>query len=307
MRKDFVVTKSNYFIMNCSYDLSLEEQRIILILASMIQPDDEEFKAYKFKVAEFINLLGISSKTKYTEVPKIAGWLTNRVFEIKEENRIIRTPWLSSAKYEKGSGMVELKFSSALKPYMLQLKEDFTQYKLTNILSVRSKYSPRLYEILKCNEHTNQGFIEISITKLRSLLKLEHTYPLYSDFKRKVIIISKLELSKFSDISFEFEEVKTVRKVTSLRFYIHPNNKEIISEDTKKEIVDEDDKVNELCSLFKDYNIEIDILRKIILNADGDVDRIKAVYEHYKAQSLDNLIGYMLSMVKEDMFLSFKG
>ena len=61
MDKKYLVTKSNYFIMNSSYDLSLEEQKLILTLASMVQPNDEEFKAYKFKIADFIRLLGIEN------------------------------------------------------------------------------------------------------------------------------------------------------------------------------------------------------------------------------------------------------
>ncbi len=71
MDKNYLVTKSNYFIMNSSYDLSLEEQKVILTLASMVQPTDEEFKPYKFKIAEFMTLLGVEDKSKYTEIPRI--------------------------------------------------------------------------------------------------------------------------------------------------------------------------------------------------------------------------------------------
>ena len=163
MDKNYVVKKSNYFIMNCSYDLSLEEQKLILTLASMVQPNDEDFKPYKFKIADFMKLLGVDTKTKYTEVPKITKELMKKVFEIEEDDTLIQTAWLSSATYKKGSGMVEIEFSPKLKPYMLKLNGLFTQYKLANILSMKSKYSPRIYEILKCNEFKQQGYIEIEL------------------------------------------------------------------------------------------------------------------------------------------------
>ena len=147
MDKNYIVKKSNYFIMNCSYDLSLEEQKLILTLSSMVQPTDEEFKPYKFKISDFIKLLGVETQTKYTEIPKITKELMKKVFEIEENDELIQIAWLSSAKYKKGSGMVELEFSPKLKPYMLQLKEKFTQYQLANILSMKSKYSPRIYWI----------------------------------------------------------------------------------------------------------------------------------------------------------------
>lgn len=221
MEKNYLVTKSNYFIMNSNYDLSLEEQKIILTLASMVQPEDEDFKPYKFKIADFIELLGVETMTKYTEVPKITKNLMKKVFEIKENNKLIQTAWLSGAVYEKGDGYVELTFSPYLKPYMLKLNGLFTQYKLANILSMKSKYSPRIYEILKCNEFKKQDYIEIEVEELRKLLKVENTYPLYADFKRHIIIKTQNELKKLSNIWFEFEEVKKVRKVNSIRFHIH--------------------------------------------------------------------------------------
>src|ERR1035437_4803881 len=212
MERNYVVTKSNYFIMNTSYDLSLEEQKIILTLASIVQPNDEEFKPYIFKIADFMELLGVDTKTKYTEVPKITRELMKKVFEIHDEKKLIQTAWISGAIYEKGSGRVTLKFNPDLKPYMLQLKEQFTQYQLANILTMKSKYSPRIYEILKCNEFKKQGYIEIEIEELKKLLRTEDMYPRYNDFKRKIIEQTQKELKKLTDISFEFEEIKTGRK-----------------------------------------------------------------------------------------------
>ena len=220
MDKNYIVKKSNYFIMNCSYDLSLEEQKLILTLASMVQPEDEDFKPYKFKISDFMCLLGVDTKTKYTEIPKITKELMKKVFEIEDGDILIQTAWLSSATYKKGTGLVELEFSPRLKPYMIKLNGLFTQYKLGNILSMKSKYSPRIYEILKCNEFKRQGYIEIEIDDLRKLLKAENIYPKYNDFKRKIIEQTQKELSKLSDIYFDFEEIKTGRKVTSIRFFI---------------------------------------------------------------------------------------
>ena len=317
MEKNYLVTKSNYFIMNSSYDLSLEEQKIILTLASMVQPNDEEFKPYIFKISDFMELLGVNTKTKYTEIPKITKDLMKKVFEIEEDDVIIQTAWLSSATYKKGSGIVELEFSPKLKPYMLKLNSMFTQYKLANILSMKSKYSPRIYEILKCNEFKKQNFVEIKITELRRLLKAENIYPLYSDFKRYIIIRTKKELKKLSDIWFEFEEIKTGRKVTSIRFYIYSNNIEngkkvynfkeedaITLRDTQD--LREDDKIFELYNLFKEYKIGFESIKNILFNANGDIEKVKKVYEYSKTQDINNFVGFMISMVKKDTFITPK-
>ncbi len=245
MDKNFVVTKSNYFIKNSSYELSTEEQRIILTLSSMVQPEDESFKLYQIKIADFIEMLGISSQTKYTELPKITKELMRKVFEISDEEtgKLIQVAWLSAVVYEKNSGVIELEFSPHLKPYMLNLKGFYTKYKLHNVLSMKSKYSPRLYELLKLNEYQKKGF-SVHIDELRKLFKAENVYKNYNDFKKKVIIKAQEELELYSDIRFEFTEVKAVRKVSYINFYVFKNtptakkktNKTSNAPKTKKEL-----------------------------------------------------------------------
>lgn len=289
--------------MHSSYDLTLEEQKIILTLASMVRPEDEEFKLYKFKIGDFIKLLGIKNKSKYKSIPKVTKELMKKVFEIEEDTKLIQISWLSSVVYDKGLGYVELEFSPRLKPYMLKLNSMFTQYKLSNVLKMKSKYSPRIYELLKCNEYKKQGYTEISVLDLRHLLKIEDIYPLYADFKKKVIVQSQKELEKLTDIKFEFEEVKTSRKVTSIKFYIHANNQNEVtnvSEDTSAIGMDIDDLVDQL-QTFISEPIKIRDLKAILKAADNDVKLIQAKYELAKQQShIENLTAWLISAVKDD-------
>lgn len=315
MDKDYIVTKSNYFIMNSSYDLSLEEQKVILTLASMVQPEDEDFKTYKFRIAEFMTLLGVEDKSKYTEIPKITKELMKKVFEIEEGNRLIQTAWLSGAIYEKGTGCVELTFSSFLKPYMLKLSNMFTQYKLANILSMKSKYSPRIYEILKCNEFKKQGFIEIKVDDLRKLIKADNVYPKYNDFKRYIIERTERELKKISDISFEFEEIKTGRKVTSLKFYIKSNKstkakvrKEPTALDEVSATVSEDigqdlkEGVEIIVNMMKEHKISPAEALAIHKSSNGDMKQVAKVYDHFKDKKADNFVALIIKMVKPNEF-----
>ena len=312
MDKNYLVTKSNYFIMNCSYDLSLEEQKLILTLASMVQPQDEDFKPYKFKISDFMKLLGVEDKSKYIEIPRMTKELMKKVFEIEEDDTIIQIAWLSCAAYKKGSGMVELEFSPRLKPYMMKLNSMFTQYKLANILSMKSKYSPRIYEVLKCNQFKKQGYIEIEVDELRKLLKAENIYPKYNDFKRYIVEKTQKELKKLTDISFDFDEIKTGRKITSLRFSIQSNKLKRTNEpttfdevsvtvtDDKKEDLQEG--IQTIVSMMKEHNITPSEAMKIHKSANGDINNISKVYNHFKNRSADNFVALIIKMVKPGEF-----
>ncbi|MBD7916230.1 replication initiation protein [Clostridium sp. Sa3CUN1] len=294
MNKDYIVTKSNTLV-TANYDLSLQEQKLILTLASMVQPNDEEFKEYEFKIKEFMELLGVDTKTKYTEIPKITKELMKKVFEIREGQDIVQLSWLSSARYKTGNGVVVLKFDSSLKPYMLQLKELYTSYKLENILSLRSKYSLRLFEVLKSNQFKKVWIVELD--ELKKILGVtEKSYSVYQNIKNRIVIQAQKELKEKTDIEFNFEEIKTGRKVTSLKFYIHSNKVKKTTENKITHTIDE-------VSATVVEGIEDDIISEIrnIINRICNKDITdKSANEIYKS-ALENkdYVNKTLELIKE--------
>ncbi|MBO3311020.1 replication initiation protein [Clostridium perfringens] len=305
MKEKNLVSKSNELI-NTRYNLNLQEQKLILTLASMVQPDDSDFKSYNFKVKEFMELLEIKDKSTYKNLDKIIKSLMEKTFVIKKESgEYIRLAWLSSAKYFKGN--VTLEFSSNLKPYLLMLKENYTSYKLENILKLKSCYSVRLFEILKSNLYKKS--LVIDLENLKYLLQADKkTYNLYGKFKEKILLKSQIELKEKTDIYFDFEEIKTGRKVTSLKFIIKSNkeNKKLLKENIISienqdlEII-EDESVIKLKEIFKE-GISIQNINKILESANNDIEKIKKVYEYSKTQKIDNLVGFMIKMVKDNNF-----
>lgn len=305
MREKNLVSKSNELI-NTRYNLNLQEQKLILTLASMVQPDDSEFKSYNFKVQEFMDLLEIKDKSTYKNLDKVIKSLMEKTFVIKKESgEYIRLAWLSSAKYFKGN--VTLEFSSNLKPYLLMLKENYTSYKLENILKLKSCYSVRLFEILKSNLY--KKILIIDIETLKYLLQADKkTYNLYGKFKEKILLKAQIELKEKTDICFEFEEIKTGRKVTSLKFVIKSNkeNKKLLADNLSDISVDnleimEDKNILILKELFQNQ-VPIKNLKKILESANNDIEKIKKIYEYSKTQKIDNLVGFMIKMVKDNNF-----
>ena len=303
MDKNYVVTKSNKLI-TCNYDLSLQEQKIILTLASMVQPQDTEFKEYEFKIKDFIELLGIKDQSKYTELPKITKELKKKVFEIKEGTDIIQVSWLGGVRYKTKEGILILSLDKGLKPYMLQLKELYTSYKIENVLSLKSKYSIRIYEILKSNLFKKN--IEIEIEELREMIGAkEKTYNLYSNLKSKILLKTQEELNLKTDISFNYEEIKTGRKITALKFIIKQNKtskNEIAVEregDPRQQSIDDIANIQLVKSIID--NINDDGAMAIFNVAGGDIKKIKDKYSIIsKMKKVKNLTGAMIDAIKED-------
>ncbi len=213
-----LIRKSN-FLIEAAYKLTLVEQRIVMILASKIKPADDEFKKYQLNIKEFAGLLELKNKDEYSHIQTVTKKLLTRAFSIKMPDALLQIGWLSSAKYLDGQGIVELCFDPQLKPFLLQLKDRFTSYKLKNVIQLRSSFSIRIYELLK--QYEKLGERTFLLDNLRECLGLEESqYKLYGDFKRKIILVAQAELAEKTDLSFDFEEIKISRRVGKIRFII---------------------------------------------------------------------------------------
>ena len=207
-------------IVEARYRLSVGEQRLIKYLVSLIDPRDEDFKPYQIAVADLLKLLGLSDKDFYRKIKVWTERLIGNVLVFRgEDEEELQVAWLSSAKYQPKSGVMELQFSPELKPFLLHLKSRFTAYELANIIRLKHTYSIRLYELLK--QYEKLGRREVKIGQLRELLMLEKgEYPRFCDFRRWILKAAQTELAEKTDLVFTWTERKVKQKCVAIEFTI---------------------------------------------------------------------------------------
>ena len=221
MNENYLVTQGNNLIeARHKKPLTAREQKIILTMVSMIEPSDKDFKDYMISIRDFHEMLGLEGREHYTEIKTVVESLMTKVVEIPLEDKgWLMTHWVSTARYIDGSGVIQLRFAPELKPYLLQLKTVFTSYKLNNILSLKSVYAIRLYELMKKWQQVSQW--ECSIDSLRGKLGASNkSYNLYGNFKNKILIPAIKELNEQTDLFIQYTEVKKGRKVDAIEFII---------------------------------------------------------------------------------------
>ena len=222
-----VTVRKHNDLIEARYQLpSLQEQRVIHMLLAQIKPDDEDFKGYKILVSDFAKIVGIRADTLYSQMDAITLALRSRNISIRNGKNFLHTGWLSSAKYIHGSGYVELAFDPNLKPYLLQLKDHFTQYKLDAVLHFKSVYSIRLYELLKKEafkaKKNHQFEAEYSYEFLRESFGIEkNEYKLFADFKRFTVQVAVTEIYDKTELNiFDVQYKKTGRAVSHIVFRV---------------------------------------------------------------------------------------
>ena len=226
---DNQVVKSNKMIQG-KYKMSALEQKLVLTLCSKIKSDDDMFMEFTMTVNEFANFLGVDNKDYEFNrtLKRKCKILNNKDIEMnlgtKENPDWLFFHWFEYIRYIPGTATIKMKFSPVLEPYLLNLKETYTKYRLGYVINFKSEYSFRFYEIMK--QYESIGERTITIEEIKDLLMIDKDkYTKYSHLKAKVIQKSIEEINKYSDIKINLEkEEKEGKKVVGLVFSINKND-----------------------------------------------------------------------------------
>lgn len=221
--KNLVVYKANSLI-EASYKLTLQEQRILLICIAKLNPKNtNQTKNFQITAQEFLNIFpNIGKKHAEERLQEAIDKLAERWIHIYKDDEKRRIRWIQEeAKYFNGEGKVEIVFSDSIMPYLTQLKGQFTSITLKNISPLKSNYSIRIYELLI--QFKNIGSRTITVQKLRNMLEVEDKYQTFKSLNQWVIQPSIKELNEKSNLQISIQTIKNGRSIKSLQFNFKEN------------------------------------------------------------------------------------
>ena len=219
------VVKSNQVI-EASYQLSAVEQRIVLAAISRIPKNqlitDDEL--YPVSVDE-LKQLGVHEKTAYRDLKEGINRLYERSINLSIDDKSIKMRWVQEIQFLDSQSVIGIRFSKPILPFISNLSREFTKYALSDIAGINSGYGIRIYELLV--QYRQIGKREISVESLRTMLELGKKYPLFADFKKRVIDTAIVQINEYSPLKVTYEQKKTGRKVTHIIFSFKEKSKSI--------------------------------------------------------------------------------
>jgi len=222
--KNQLVVKSNQLI-EASYRLTLAEQRIILYAITEARRKEDslsEATLLTISAADYAAMYGLELKQAYEQIKEAADTLFGRyvlIHGIHPETgnpELAKLRWVSTVKYVDGSGIIQLRFSHDMIPFISNLKARFTRYKLERVSQMSSIYAIRLYELLM--QWGSAGRRDVEIEWLKKTLAVGDEYPRLFDFKRWVIDVAVAQINQFSDMTVSYGQRKTGRNVSHFIF-----------------------------------------------------------------------------------------
>lgn len=226
--QEMYVVKSNDLIQKARYSLTVQQQKLILFAISKIKKNDPPDTVYELSIDEVCSVMGLEYDAGgyyYKAIKDDLVKLTNRLW-VKFPDREATVAWISDAEIIPLCGTVYIQFHSKMSKYLFELHNRYTQYQLCEVLTLKSKYALRLYELLRSyimQDELRDGKekeVIFSVDELRELLCCEN-YKRWAEFDRCVIRKAVDEINATSDIiKVRYETIKRGKTVKTIVFLI---------------------------------------------------------------------------------------
>lgn len=222
MSNDLIKSKSN---------LSLNEIKVLRMAIAQIVSHDTDFITYKVNVLDLAKALNITKQAIYQEIDKITTNLLKEIIYIGDGNpkhKWRKFQWCSCCEYE--NGILTIRLHDNLKPYLLELKKYYTNYMIADIITLKSVYSIRLYELMKEAMMSREAYadkevnIYLSIDTIKKATNTEDKYEKMSHFKTRVIDDAVEEINEKLNYYITYEPVKESRQFVGFNFNIKSKN-----------------------------------------------------------------------------------
>ena len=207
---------------------------------------------------ELFAFFDVSSASKHTRFKEAIELMQKQAFfqikEVKDKGyemtSIVPIP---TVKWNSYNDDVMIQFNQFIMPYLIDLKAEFTQYKISELKELNSKYSIILYRWLSMNynqyEHYNvkggrraeqvENYRKpsISVKELREITDTVNEYKEIYDFEKRVLKKSLAEINAHTSFNVNYEKIKKGRSIDSIVFHIE---KKRMADDNSYKLGDKD-------------------------------------------------------------------
>jgi len=235
---DFCVDASNYVsqsneVISGKQSLSINAAKLLRSAIMQIKPDDEELKPYIVTIPELAKLLNIPRQDVHRDIDNLTDEIIKNPLYLKQDKdgvtKWVKIPWVSICKYDSEQGVL-IQLNEQMKPMLLNLIEQghYTQYTLDSILTMKSVYAIRLFELIQSKimikvlpKHGQ--YIDLSVEEIRQACDCVDKFQNFSSFRSKVIdrAIKEINEKTMFRIDYPYSDIRKGKSIIGFRFHIN--------------------------------------------------------------------------------------
>jgi plasmid replication initiation protein len=222
---EIIKIRQHNAITNARYNYSACQLDILFYLLSKLRKEDQLNAEYNVHISEIEHITG--RKWNYQQLKEATADMGSRVFEVDTPQSYKQIWMFQKVEYITGHGYLIIKLSEAIRPYLFELKDNFTSYQLHSALLLSSKYAKRIYQL--ASQWKDIGETKAyNLDEFKIMLKLKdpsgkepEQFERISDFKKYVLDIAVRQINENTDLKISYTLVKQGRAFEIIRFYIN--------------------------------------------------------------------------------------
>lgn len=248
-----IVSEHNDLIRSTANMTSLSLKLFEIAVSAMDSREKQPSHEVRINKEQIYNALGIKGTSKNQQLSKALNTLRKSSnFEITtEQNGEIHDIGITPVYYADNnysSDYAVIRFAPEILPFITDLKKNFTQYQLNDILHLRNKYAVSMYRWFTMNYrqyeyYTNSGKRredqiekyanpEITLEELRKLTGTEKKYSAFYDVRRYIIDPICNEITKHTKYNVTYDRIKSGRKIVAIKFHISKKGEKTVEDDS---------------------------------------------------------------------------
>lgn len=248
-----IVSEHNDLIRSTANMTSLSLKLFEIAVSAMDSREKQPSHEVRVNKKQIYNALGIKGTSKNQQLSKALNTLRKSSnFEITtEQNGEIHDIGITPVYYADNnysSDYAVIRFAPEILPFITDLKKNFTQYQLNDILHLKNKYAVSMYRWFTMNYRQYEYYAnsgkrredqiekyanpEVTLEELRKLTGTEKKYSAFYDVRRYIIDPICNEITKHTKYNITYDRIKSGRKVVAIKFHISKKGEKKVEKDS---------------------------------------------------------------------------
>jgi plasmid replication initiation protein len=218
-----IVDKSNELVPKLG-KFDLQELRLIAYALAHLDSTKAENKIFTARVEDMAQIFSMDPDRAYGVVQKVVASMNTKPLKVVEGDEDIYIYWFSKFSYKSGTGTFTFTLTEHIRPYLLELKQRFTFYRLGDVHQFKAASTWKLYEHI--NQWKYTGAWHVSLNFLRhDVFGVDGKYDRFDLFRQRLIDPAVEEINTKSNLNVSYVKEREGKSVAFLRFFIQTGEK----------------------------------------------------------------------------------
>jgi hypothetical protein len=227
MNNDVAIYRNDYPLLSRSKPLTPKAATLEALIIAKITPikiNQMHKLTVPKKILEQYGICDVENRNYMRDLEALAEELiTYRIALPEKKGYQARWRPLVSQFDVHDSNHVTIGIDEDLAPYLIELREKFTQLEVIEIATLSNQYAKKMYMLLKTIEF--KGGHTFTLSEIHDSLGTKEikTYQTFKEFNKKVLKPAVMELNQKSDIWVDWDVIRYGRSIGAIEFKIKKN------------------------------------------------------------------------------------